>query len=137
MTILTPATDYPAIRGALDMTLDENGLPDSLIASSIYEGAAEAEVLRRDPLAAGRTGAELVLIKAAIILLTAALLAPIIPPIEGANTNQAVYGRRDKEVASQVASLRARADEAINAVLYPSTAVLPTIFTVGEGTRGR
>ena len=78
MSLLTSA-DYPAIRAALDVHLDSTLLPDSIIALNIYQGAAEMEVKRRDPLAETRTGDDATRVRLAAIYLCAAALAPAIP----------------------------------------------------------
>ena len=78
MSLLTSA-DYPAVRAALDVHLDSTLLPDSIIALNIYQGAAEMEVKRRDPLAETRTGDDATRVRLAAIYLCAAALAPAIP----------------------------------------------------------
>ena len=59
MTILD-YSHYPAIRAAIDTSLDSEALPDDVISLPIYAGAADAEVETRDPLWATRQGDPLV-----------------------------------------------------------------------------
>ncbi len=136
---LIDATHYPAVRAAMDLALDDKMVSDDLIASSIYQGAAEAEVLRLDPLASSRTGGDQTHIQNAVILFTAALMTPALAPLQAANMNQAEYGKREHNVEVDIARLRARAQAEINSVLNPGddTAGMPTFFTVGTGERGR
>lgn len=46
MALLTSA-DYPEIRDAIDVSLDSDSLPDSVIGRSIYVGRAEAYIASR------------------------------------------------------------------------------------------
>jgi hypothetical protein len=78
MLFLT-STDYPTIRGALHVSLTSAELSDALLGSDLYVPAAEAEVLALDPLALTRTGDELARVKRAVLFLTAALLAAVVP----------------------------------------------------------
>lgn len=138
MTILK-TTHYATIRAALDVSLDSDMLPDDTISMSIYAGAAEAEVIARDPDAATRTGDELTHIQNAIILITAALLAPAVPHIMEARQDQQSYKRNQIDWAVRAAELRRQADVEIAAVLEPSEATpgRPTMFATAAGTRGK
>lgn len=137
MTLIT-ATHYPAVRAALDVSLTVLVLPDATIALSIYHGAAEAEILARDPLAATRTGDELQHIQNAAVLLTAALLAPALPGYTAEDFSEYSYQRKT-DWATRAAELRKRAEAELAAVLEPenpTTASKPTMFTTAPGTRG-
>lgn len=137
MALIT-ATHYPAVRAALDVSLTAQVLPDATIALSIYHGAAEAEILARDPLAATRTGDELQHIQNAAVLLTAALLAAAMPAYTAETFSDYSYQRK-VDWAARAAELRKRAEAELATVLEPenpTTASKPTMFTTAPGTRG-
>lgn len=132
-------SDFPAIRAALDVSLKALALPDAVIALPIYQGAAEAEVLARDPLAESRTGAALQHVVNAAICLAAAYIAPAMPALTAEQIGQYRY-QREVDWPARAAELRARADAELAAVLTPSTALRPappSMFAVASGRRGQ
>ncbi len=140
MAILS-AADYPAIRAALDVSLNAQLLPDATIGQDIFVGAAEAELLRRVPDAASRTGDDLKRVKRALVWLTAALLAPSVVRITSLSvqTRDLSYSRQTFDPDEKAAELRSRAESEIAMLLTPGEATpsLPTVFTVAAGYRGR
>lgn len=74
--ILITEADYDTIRKAIDITVDENMLPDDVIALPIYQGAAIRQVLYRDSSAESLTGTALERVQSAAFLFCAALIAP-------------------------------------------------------------
>jgi hypothetical protein len=131
--------DYPAIRAALDVTLDAGLLPDALIGLPINVGAAEAEVLARDPAAATRTGVALQHVKNAAILLTAANLAPSLPAFTAQAFGSTSFQHKPVDWVARAAQLRQRADDELASVLQPAAVApeRPTMFAVAAGRRGR
>lgn len=140
MAILS-AADYPAIRAALDVSLNAQQLPDATIGQDIFVGAAEAELLRRVPDAASKTGDDLRRVKRALVWLTAALLAPSVVRITSLSvqTRDLSYSRQTFDPDEKAAELRSRAESEIAMLLTPGEATpsLPTVFTVAAGYRGR
>jgi hypothetical protein len=107
---LLATRDYPEVRAALRVGLDDNTLPDEVIGMVQYQGAAEAELLRRDSIAATRTGAAGLRVKSAAILLTAAYLAPAMPLPESETIEGGRYvSKLDTGRTALAESLRARA----------------------------
>lgn len=137
MPILTSA-EYPAIRAAIDTSLDSALLSDAVIGLSIYLGAADLEVKQRDPSWATRTGDELTHLTNAAIYLTAARLVPVIPNIIAETFTDHDYRREKLDVAALVADLRAKAAEELAAITEPNdtTPSRPTMFTLARGRRG-
>lgn len=136
---LLSASDYPAIRAALDVSLKATALPDAVIALPIYQGAAESEVLARDPEAENRSGAALQRVVNAAIFLTAAYLASALPTITAETVGRYSY-QRDTDWGARAAELRQRADAELAAVLTPDAAARPLppgMFAVASGRRGR
>jgi hypothetical protein len=138
MALIT-ADEFPAVRAAINVELDEVGLPDNIIALPIYLGAADNEVKRRDPLWTTRTTAELRRLKNAVIYLTAARIVIALP-----RPNAEAFGQRysykiDQLSAAQLSSsLEAFADSEINAVLTPGsdeTLEQPITFSLGQVCR--
>lgn len=129
---------YAAIRAVIDNALTENELPDTQIEQPVFLTAAEREVLQIIPTAADKTGDDLTRIQTAVIYLTAARIVPTLPPIVGSNMDAASYGRRQADVNMTVADLRAKAAAELALVLDSAdeTPGMPTVFTVGSGTRG-
>ena len=140
MTILSSA-DYPAIRAALDVSLNAQQLTDATIGQDIFVGAAEAELLRRVPDAASRTGDDLKRVERALVWLTAALLAHSVVRITSMSvqTRDLSYSRQSFDPERKAAELRGRAEAEIVMLLTPGEATpsRPTMFTVAAGYRGR
>lgn len=140
MAILT-SSEYPAIRAALDVGLNANDLPDSVIGQSIFLDAAEAELVARVPGAASMTGESLKRVKRALIWLTAAYLAGSVVRITSLSvqTRDLSYARATFDPEQKAAELRARAEIEISQLLTPeeSTPARFTIFALAEGTRGK
>lgn len=137
MNLLT-SSDYPAIRAAIDISLDPEVLPDSIIDHPIYAPWADAEVCRRDPAWAGRDAAGQQKLVNAAIFLTAAVLAPAIPQVIQEQTTEHSYSRRSVDWSRLADELRARAEQEIAAVVETSAAIdRPTMFSVGTGRRGQ
>lgn len=139
MAILT-SVDYPEIRAAIDVTLDDDDLSDVVIGYGIYVGTAELEVKGRIPDAESKTGDELKHVKAATKLITAALLSPSVPQLVSTKAGddfQFQYDKRDW--VEHAAELRQRAEGHIQAVLTPSGAApqRPIMFARVSGTRGK
>ena len=134
-------TDYPAIRAALDVGLNAQQLPDAIIAQDIFLGAAEAELVRRVPDAAGKTGDDLNRVKRAAVWLTAALLAHSVVRITSMSiqTRDLSYSRQTFDPDEKAAELRSRAEAEIAMLLTPTdaTPARPTMFTLATGGRGR
>ena len=136
MSLLTSA-DYPAIRAALDVHLDSTLLPDSIIALNIYQGAAEMEVKRRDPLAETRTGDDATRVRLAAIYLCAAALAPAIPRL----VSQTLDGHTVTVDGATWRDLAARLTALAYEHLQTVTSVTPQVgafhFARAAGGRGK
>lgn len=116
MAILTTA-DYPAIRAALDTTLDDTLLPDATIALDPYHWAAEREVLRRDPDAESRTGDDAKRVKLAAVYYAAANLAPAIPRITASALSTTSFQAKYADWSMVAALRRAEAGKLLRDVL--------------------
>lgn len=134
-------TDYPAIRAALDVGLNAQQLPDAIIEQDIFLGAAEAELVRRVPDAASKTGEDLKRVKRAAVWLTAALLAHSVVRITSMSiqTRDLSYSRQTFDPDEKAAELRSRAEAEIAMLLTPTAATpaRPTMFALATGSRGR
>lgn len=134
MAILN-SSNYPAIRAALDTSLDSDMLPDSILDLDIYSGAADAWVIDRDASAESRTGSDGDRIKRAAVYYCAALLAPAVPSLVEAKDERLSYKRAAVDWQARARELKAMADEEVSTVI--STTVRPTFFAVAAGTRGK
>lgn len=130
---------YEAVRFAIDTSLTASDLPAAVIAQPIYLGAADAEVKRRDPLWASRTGDAAQQLVQAAILLTAAYLAPAIPQLSAERYPEGYSYERATDYAQRAQELRQRAETLIQGVLAPGdlAASRPTLFAAACGRRGR
>jgi hypothetical protein len=136
MSLLSP-NDYNAIRAAIDLTIDEEVLPDDIIELPTFMGVAEEFVLVRDPLAATRTGTERKRIKNAVIYLTASLILPAVPFYVRESFGDYSYTRTEADTKALSARLRQLADAELNTVLgIVGTVAVPTMFDVATGRRG-
>lgn len=133
------SAQYPAVRAALDVSLDATTLPDATIGLAIYAGAAAVDVKRRDPAWATRTGDALQRLENAQVLFTAALLAPAVPAIEREQMQDYSYTRSKVDWTARAATLIERANEELAAVVTPTatTPGRPAFFSVAHGGRGR
>jgi hypothetical protein len=131
---------FPEIRAALDVTLEEERLPDAVIAMGAYLGEAEREVQARVPDWATRTGVEAEALRVAVVLLTAAKIAPAMPVITREDRLAFSYTRQAVDWAAHAARLLQRADTAL-APLEPSAAStgdvpLGVLFSLAHTRRG-
>jgi hypothetical protein len=145
--ILENAAEYDLARKALDVALTDADLPDATIILSTFLGAAEREIKQRDPLWAGRTGAEEIRLKAATAYMTAAFLAGSWRPLQelsesqGDVHSQTVTHRKKYaawDAAALAAALRALAEAELAGYLETSGETdIPTMFALATGRRGR
>jgi|GEM_PF-5253374 len=137
--MLISSVNYPDIRAAIDIGLTDDILPDAVIALDVYVGAAERDVVSRDPFAETRTGAARVRVQAATVLFTAALLAPAIPQFTSEKLADYSYNRQTFDWHKLAAELRSRAVAEINQVIGATGQTVydrPTMFTKVSGRRG-
>lgn len=131
MAILT-SIDFPEVRAVLHMSITTDHLPDATIALPVYQTRAENEVLRRDPVAAGRTGDEAEKVRQATILLLASLIAPAMEMLTSETIPGGGYRYQKPEVdwKTKAQLLRESADSIFSVLLDtdPDTPHLPTLF---------
>jgi hypothetical protein len=132
-------SDYPAIRAAIDVSLSDLSLPDSVIVLDMYAGAGVRDVLRVDPLAASRTGDALAHANTAAIMFTAARLAGVVPQIVKEAFPDHSYERKAYDPLELAGQLRASAGAELDAYLEPGALEQdrPTMFAVARANRGR
>lgn len=115
MAYITPA-EYPAVRAALDISLDAANLPDAVIALPQYAGQAELWIRANDPNAAGYVPGteEYIRTTIAAIYATAAYIVPALPNITSETYGDAMrYTRKEYDPAKLEASLWTRARGAL------------------------
>jgi hypothetical protein len=134
---LTPA-DYQSVRKAIDISLSEGSLPDDIIALPIYSGYAEQKVLSTVPDADTAGAARQAHLHTAAILYTAAALVYAIPNFvreQGPEFAAVVERVKPEQLAGD---LRLRADAELQAgAVDPDLSLVPLIFTVARGDRGK
>jgi siderophore synthetase component len=140
VTLLTPS-DYAAVRAALDISLTEAVLPDSVIELDVYLGAAEREVRAAVPDAESQVGENLERCRAAAILICAANLAPAIPRLQSERLADYTYQAQSVDWAKLAAALKERAKNELMAVTTTDTAEQASqfrhpVFGVAKGRRG-
>lgn len=138
MTLITSA-DYPDVRRALDASLDATTLPDAAIASPVYQGQAELDVLARYPDAAAATGTAALQVKIATILLTAAYMAPAVPLIVREQDKDYSYQRQAIDWLDAQERLRARAEQVLSGLAgetVTSGDFAGVLFARASGCRG-
>jgi len=135
---LLDSSDWPAIRAALDVTLDAAQLPDATIALDIYSGRAMREIQARITGATALTGDDELKVTAAAVFLTAANIAPAMPAIMRAESQHLAVQRKEVDWNKRAADLRQAAEEEIAGLLEPDTAgpYRPTMFARAKGRRG-
>jgi hypothetical protein len=122
MPLLTDA-DHAQIRAAIDIDLDAEDVPDSVIALDIYRGAGERAVAALVTDAESLSGDDLARAKTAAILFTAALVTEGLPRITQERIGNWSYSRAwdTADLAAKAAGLRSRATAALVGLL-PTTA---------------
>jgi hypothetical protein len=138
------ASEYPAVRAAIDVSLDASNLPDAVISLPMYAQEAERWVLAQNPLAATyapNTDA-FKRMQVAAIYACAALILPALPQLTAEVYGQAYrYTRQEVDATAQQNALWARARASIQAELGDDETVvsgppLRFIFARAEGRRG-
>ena len=138
------SSEYPQVRSVLDVSLNDSSLPDEIISQDIYHGRAERDVTKIYADAATFTGDNLAHVKLAVILFTAAYLAPAIVRI----TSTTVTGRdaswskqtfdpedRANELREQGLQELEEVGEDVEVEISPSTP--PTVINVANQGRGK
>jgi hypothetical protein len=135
---LLASSDWPAVRAALDITLDSVQLPDATIALDIYSGRAMREIEARVTGATALTGDDELKVTAAAVFLTAANLAPAMPAIMRAESQHLAVQRKEMDWNKRAADLRQMAEDEIAGLLEPDTTgpYRPTMFARAKGRRG-
>lgn len=116
MISLTVA-EFPAVRAAIDITLDAKSLPDEVIGLPTYAGEAERWVLATDPASVLYTPGsdQYAQAQVAAIFACAAMLVPMVPMLTGETYGQAYrYTRKEVDQAALEASLWDRARTALS-----------------------
>lgn len=135
--MLLTVADHDAIRGAIDARLGPRDLSDALLSSEIYRPAADAEVQRRDPAWAGRTGVARDALRRAAIYLCAAKLCPVAPVLTSETVSRWSGSREPIDLGARAMELRALAETELAGVLNADGAVaVPTIFIAAPGRWG-
>ena len=129
-------TEHAAVRAAIDISLDSATLSDDVIQLEIFQGAAEADLLQRDPDAATRTGEEAARIRRALVLLTAAKIAPALPAYTSETLGAYKYSRPEWDGTKRAAELKALAERELAVLLEDDGYPLATTFARASGTRG-
>ncbi|MFZ1401124.1 MAG: hypothetical protein WAS33_29735 [Candidatus Promineifilaceae bacterium] len=131
-------TNWPAVRAALDVSLNDKQLPDSIIGLDIYSGRAVREITSRVADATTLTGDSERRVIAAAVFLTAANIAPALPSIMRAESQHLSVQRKEVDWSKRAAELRQMAEEEIAELLEPDTtgAYRPTLFARAKGRRG-
>lgn len=139
MSILT-SEDFDQVRAALDPDSVGSGQPpDAVIGLDLFLGAAEAEVQRRDPDWATRTGEAGRHLRVATALLVAERLALGRRDISSEQLGDVRVQYATVDRTTLAAGLRREAERELSAALGSSTtssAVVPLLFTTAAGGRG-
>lgn len=139
MPYVLTSVSFPAIRAAIDVSIDSVMLPDSIISLDIYQGRAESELGQLDPDYAERDGDDEIRVKRALVYLTAALLCKVVPQITRETIATLSTQRAQVDWNERASELRAMANDEV--ALYVSedarTVNIPTLFTTAPGYRGR
>jgi hypothetical protein len=129
-------TEHAAVRAAIDVSLDEDTLPDDVITLEIFADAAEADLLQRDPVAATRPASEQPRVRRALVYYTAARIAPALPGYTSETLGAYKYSRPEWDGAKRAAELKALAERELAVLLESGGYPLATTFARASGTRG-
>lgn len=141
MAQIIESDSYPAIRMAIDSTLNATQLSDELIGMDIYHGASEREVKKRVSTWASATGDDLLRLKAAVIFLTAARLCYVVTRVTSLSVQarDVSYSKAIFKPEERAEYLRRMAEDELSEVLEPSEtdSNRPEMFRRISGTRGK
>jgi hypothetical protein len=136
--------DYPAVRAAIDASLEPSNLSDAVIALDIYAGAAVQDVTDRYPTAAAvvLAATQLKITRAAVYFCAARLAIPVAGVIVSSlsvSARDMNYSRPPYDGHKRAAELLALAEEELDDILEPDeeTPNRPRMFTLAPGYRGR
>lgn len=117
------STEYPAVRAVLDVDLNTQNLPDTTIALDIYEGAANQDVLDRDPAAASRTGTDGERVLRAAIYFCAARLTGAVVRLTSISiqARDLTYAKQTFDPTERAEELRDLANDELDEVLGEET----------------
>lgn len=137
MLILTD-DDFPAVRAALDITLDAEVLPDAIIALPMFIDTAEDIAVKRVPDWESLTGSRRLHLHNAVVKLTASLIAPSMADItsETFASGGQIYKRQPMNWLDVAARLAGEYEDEIQDVVDPdrlTTSDVPTTFTAVRG----
>jgi len=140
MAYITPA-EYPAIRAALDISLDASNLPDAVIALPQYAGQAELWIAANDPNSVSYFpgSEERIRTTIAAIYACAAYIVPALPNITSESYGDAMrYTRKEVDMAVLEANLWSRARGALPNLTSstPQTGKPPARFIFTLATSG-
>lgn len=136
---LLSSSDWPAVRAALDVTLTDTSLPDTVIEKDIFSGRAMREVVARVEDAVTLTGDDELTVTAAAVFLTASFLAPSLPALTAGRSQNLQWQRVGVDWEQRARDLREEAEALIADLLEPAEAApyRPTMFARASGTRGK
>lgn len=137
MALIGPG-EVESIRQYVQVGLDAQTLPDSIILLPGFAGAGEADVRRRDPQVDTRTDpVELTAARNAAALFTAAYILPAFPNIVRERTPDYEYQVQPADAALQARNLRDAAENQL-AVYLGTAPATPgfTFITTAPGFRG-
>lgn len=132
-----PLEDCTLVRAAISPDLGERDLPDAIIDSPVYAYLAVRDVQGRFPTWATLDPDQQNDLHTAIILLTAALLVPVVPiPTEKViGPYTAHYQENKADLAGELRSRAANLLDAVGVTMTPYVPAIPTFFTLGKGHR--
>lgn len=110
MPVILTDESYPEVRAALDVTLEADRLPDSVIAMGPYQGDAEREAAAAVPGWASLTGDQAERFRVAVVLKTAARIAPAMPAITREDRLAFSFSQAAVNWVDRAAQLNARAN---------------------------
>jgi hypothetical protein len=141
MPVVLTEDAYPEVRAALDVNLEEDRLPDSVIQMGPYQGMAEREAIARIPGWATLDEPFAENFRVAVILKTAARIAPAMPSITREDRLAFSYTRQGVDWVARAAQLNQQADvlfDTINPTPSPTTDTIraQVIFSKASSRRG-
>jgi hypothetical protein len=133
------AADWPEVREALDVSLDEAALPADTIARPIFAGRAESWINARLPAYDGLSAADKAHARTAAVLYLAAILAPRIPDLTGETlAGTGSYSREKMDWSARSTELAGEAERELALVAILAGTALPvSTFRRAPGGRGR
>lgn len=139
MPVALAAPRYPDVRSALSVKVTVSQLPDAVIGSDLYAGAAVRWGRGMMPTYDALTDDDKATVDSAVVLYCASLIAPAMPDIVGQDWANLAVRMQPMDWRKRAVELLGRAQMEIAGIVEAAEATaddMPSLFVRASGGRG-